>query len=361
MSGGRFEIDIAHRQGAFQLEVSASLPVQGVSALFGASGSGKTSLLRLLCGLDRPTKGRIVLGDSVLVDTAARRWVPPQQRRMGVVFQEPRLFPHYRVAGNLRYAMTRESRGRWDELVALLGIEPLLKRWPATLSGGEARRVAIARALLSSPQLLLLDEPFSGLDEDRHGELVRYLQRIMNEWQLPMVIISHSPQDVVALADHLVVLKSGSKVLEGALETLFAESQLSEITPFASLSILSGRVAAPATDCQPAQVILDDNQRMPVRGSHAPVGTRVRLMMERRELRLMDGKASHTLMAEVEDIFPALGEGGHPEAGLMNVTIRLAGQRLSLCATADYIRQLGLAPGSRCRVDPGVPAVVRVG
>src|SRR5690554_7004310 len=195
-TANRLQLKVRKRLGSFTLDASLALPNRGVSALFGVSGSGKTSLLRLVAGLDRPDTGSIQLGDRYLVDTARRIFVPPHQRNIGVVFQEARLFPHYRVRGNLTYGMPISARSRLEPIVDLLGIGALLDRMPGTLSGGEAQRVSIGRALLTDPALLLMDEPLTGLDGARKKELLDYLVALTRELEIPVVYISHDTQEI---------------------------------------------------------------------------------------------------------------------------------------------------------------------
>lgn len=202
-------VDVLLEHGAFRRRVQLREDVR-IVALTGHSGAGKTSVLNAIAGLTTPAHGRIEIGGRVLFDSQAGIDVPAHQRHVGYVFQDARLFPHMRVRDNLRYGSRRHDDRRtgdpqagrgmprfsFDDVVALLGIAPLLRRRPANLSGGEAQRVAIGRALLSQPRLLLLDEPLSSLDRARREELIPYLQRLRDETSLPMVYVSHSIDEV---------------------------------------------------------------------------------------------------------------------------------------------------------------------
>lgn len=213
-------IDVALARPGFALAVAFDSP-GGVTALFGRSGAGKSTIAGLLAGLVRPDRGRILVGDEVLVDTAAGIFVPPHRRRIGSVFQDGRLFPHLTVRQNLLYGAwfqgRRASGQPLTDLVDLLGIGPLLDRRPATLSGGEKQRVAIGRALLMGPRLLVLDEPLAALDQARKDEILPYLERLRDETRLPMVYVSHSRDEVVRLADQLVMIEAGKVVASGPI------------------------------------------------------------------------------------------------------------------------------------------------
>lgn len=196
-----FAIDVDLRRGNFARRVRIDDDAR-VVALSGHSGAGKTSLLHAIAGLVKPHAGRIAIGDRVLFDSERRIDLPPHRRSVGYVFQDARLFPHMDVAGNLRYGRhgRREApRFGFDAVVELLGIESLLPRRTANLSGGEAQRVAIGRALLSQPRILLLDEPLSMLDPERRGELLPWLRRVRDEVRLPMVYVSHQAGDAAQL------------------------------------------------------------------------------------------------------------------------------------------------------------------
>ncbi|MBX6365728.1 MAG: molybdenum ABC transporter ATP-binding protein [Gemmatimonadetes bacterium] len=198
------------RVGALDLDI-AFRAEPGVTAILGPSGAGKTTVLRCLAGLRRPADAVIHLGDAVWQDDRAGIFVPPHRRGVGYVFQEADLFAHLSVRRNLRYALDRapEHRVRWDDAVAWLGVGPLLDRAPGRLSGGERQRVAIARALLSSPRLLLMDEPLSALDEVGRRDILPYIAELPARLALPIVYVSHSLTEVARLADHVVWLVDG--------------------------------------------------------------------------------------------------------------------------------------------------------
>lgn len=198
-----FDIRIERRLG--EARIVLDLASDGrVTALFGPSGAGKTSVLNMVAGLLRPDKGRIVVDGVTLFDSVAGIDLPPERRRLGYVFQDGRLFPHKRVRDNLLYGWHLAEAGkRWmtlDEAVAFLGIGPLLDRWPRTLSGGEAQRVAIGRALLAGPRFLLMDEPLSSLDAARREDIMQVIERIRDELRLPILYVSHDRAEVERLA-----------------------------------------------------------------------------------------------------------------------------------------------------------------
>ncbi len=204
-----FEIDIHRRLGDYQVAVNFAAH-EAVVALFGPSGIGKTSILNMVAGLLRPEAGRIVIGGDVMFDHATGINLPPDQRRAGYIFQDTRLFPHYRVRGNLLYGFQlADPAHRWmsfDEAVGFLGIGHLLDRWPRTLSGGEAQRVAIGRALLSGPRFLLMDEPLSSLDVARRAEIMTVIERIRDDLRLPILYVSHHRVEVDRLASAVITL-----------------------------------------------------------------------------------------------------------------------------------------------------------
>jgi len=204
----------------FSLDVDLALPTRGVTALFGHSGSGKTTLLRCIAGLERAPQGRLIVNGEVWQDE--QRWVPTYKRPIGYVFQEPSLFSHLSVISNLRYGLKRmsdEQRVSLDQAIDLLGIGHLVDRKPDRLSGGERQRVGMARALAVSPRLLLMGEPLAALDLKRKQEILPYLERLHDELDIPVLYVSHSPDEVARLADYLVAMEDGRVLASGPWPT----------------------------------------------------------------------------------------------------------------------------------------------
>ena len=211
----------------FTLEVDAALTAP-MTAIFGASGAGKTSLLELIAGLRRPAAGRICVDGEVLADAAARRFVAPERRAIGYVAQDGALFPHLTVRANLLYGWEahrlRPAALTFDQVSAVLEIAPLTGRAISTLSGGEKQRVALGRALLAAPRLLLLDEPLTGLDQPLRERLLPYLARVRDEFAIPMIYVTHSPDEVVALCGEALIIDQGRILRRGPTAELFVES-----------------------------------------------------------------------------------------------------------------------------------------
>ncbi len=200
--------------GETQLDVDLRLPAVGICAIFGRSGAGKTSLINLISGLTTPDVGEIHLAGRTLFSSSQGIQLPIEQRKIGYVFQDARLFPHYTVRGNLNYGVTHADPEYFVSVTLLLALEPLLARYPRDLSGGEKQRVAIGRALLSKPDLLLMDEPLASLDMPRkRGDAV--LENLAQHFRLPILYVSHSVQENLRLADHLVVLEQGKVLSAG--------------------------------------------------------------------------------------------------------------------------------------------------
>jgi molybdate transport system ATP-binding protein len=213
------DVEVRKQRGTFSAQVAFSSATPGITALFGRSGCGKTTTVHMIAGLLRPDSGHIGIDGTVLFDAARGIDMPAEERGIGYVFQDARLFPHLSVRDNLRYG-ARRARGRaqripFAEVVELLGLASLLARRPAGLSGGERQRVAIGRALLAQPRLLLLDEPLAAIDVARRGELLPYLENLRDQFSLPMVFVSHQFEEVLRLAGSVVVLDQGAVVGQG--------------------------------------------------------------------------------------------------------------------------------------------------
>jgi molybdate transport system ATP-binding protein len=254
------------RLGDFVLDVAFEGPEDGVTMLVGPSGAGKSATLAIVAGLSRPVSGTVAIGDRVLTDTAARLFVPPERRRIGIVHQDARLFPHLSVERNLRYGLTRApnlARTRAhridpDAVIDVLAIHHLLARRPRDLSGGERQRVALGRAMLSQPDLLLLDEPVSALDPARRAEVLGFVADLKRRFALPMLYVTHNPDEARLLGDHLVRIEQGRVVGQGSVAAMLPPRELTgELIAPGQLRIGDATVSVPAID--------------------APVGTVVRL------------------------------------------------------------------------------------
>jgi molybdate transport system ATP-binding protein len=221
------EVTVQRKQGDFFVDVAFSVPEKGITALFGPSGVGKTSVVNMIAGLSRPDSGRIVLGGQVLYDGEEGINLSAEGRRIGYIFQDGRLFPHLTVRGNLTYGMKLVPEDRryveFDQVVDLLGIRPLLSRRPAKLSGGEKQRVAIGRAFLCSPALLLMDEPLASLDGQRKEEVLPFIAKICRKFSTPVLYVSHSVSEIKRLADQVVILDQGRVAESGPVAELVGQ------------------------------------------------------------------------------------------------------------------------------------------
>jgi molybdate transport system ATP-binding protein len=223
--------NLRRRQGNFSLEIDLETNGQ-VIGIFGSSGAGKTSLLETVAGLRKPDSGKIAIDDSVLMDSASGIFLPPEKRGVGYVPQDLALFPHLSVRKNLLYGRRTDSPGiTFDHVAAVLEIDALLDRSIAALSGGQKQRVAFARALLSSPRLLLMDEPLASLDFDLKWKIIPYLQRIRDEFKIPMLYVSHAPDEVAALCDQVVVLSDGKCLRVAAPGEIFEPAVSVKLKP----------------------------------------------------------------------------------------------------------------------------------
>jgi molybdate transport system ATP-binding protein len=215
----------------FNLDIDLNLPARGVTVVFGPSGSGKSTLLRCLSGLEKAPSGYLKLADQVWQDEEI--FVPVHKRKIGLVFQESRLFPHLNIQENLLYGYQRtqpnERNLHLAEVVQVLGLAELLKRSPYKLSGGERQRVAIGRALLTSPKLLLMDEPLASLDMQRKAEIIPFIKKIEDEFKTPIIYVTHSMNEVLQLVDTMVILNSGKVMNWGPVEKVFSDVGLREV------------------------------------------------------------------------------------------------------------------------------------
>jgi len=339
---------LAH--GDFQLDVELDLPGRGVTALFGPSGSGKTSLLRCVAGLER-AEGQLRVNGELWQDSQQRHFLAPHQRALGYVFQEASLFAHLSVRGNLDYGRKRiaasQRRVSLDQAVALLGIEHLLERQPAKLSGGERQRVAIARALLTSPRLLLLDEPLAALDPQRKGEILPYLERLHDELEIPVLYVSHAPDEVARLADHLVLLEQGRVQASGPLGELLARLDLPLAQSEEAGVVVQARVSGHDPDYQLLSLTFPHSS-LGLRLAHPPlaVGQALRVKVQARDVSLSLEPPQHS---SILNLLPVTVHSQTAADNPAHVLVRLDLHGTPLLARITrYSRdQLGLHDGQR--------------
>ncbi|MEJ8310929.1 molybdenum ABC transporter ATP-binding protein [Agrobacterium larrymoorei] len=335
-----------HRLGSFTLDAGFTAD-KGVTALFGRSGSGKTSVMRIIAGLVKPDEGRIELDGAVLADRQKRIFTPAHKRRFGYVFQEARLFPHLSVEQNLRYGRwfsgARSDAAVTSHVIEMLGIGALLQRRPEKLSGGEKQRVAIGRALLSSPRLLLMDEPLAALDEARKAEIIPYLERLRDETTIPILYVSHSVSEVSRLADQVVVMKDGRIDAAGPASDILSQPAFSAYLERREAgSILSGTVEAFDAAHRLATVRLGQTA-LQVPAQNAEPGKAVRVHIPARDVMLATVRpeglsALNILEGHVTGI--ALADG------MALVQVACSGTLIQSRVTSLSIERLSLKAGS---------------
>ena len=334
---------------SFTLDAELDLPGRGVTALFGQSGCGKTTLLRCIAGLERGG-GRLEVNGETWQD--ADNFVATHRRALGYVFQDARLFAHLRVRGNLDYGMRRAFRRTtgadsrpFDSIVELLGLGPLLDRFPERLSGGEQQRVAIARALLTAPRLLLMDEPLASLDLARKQEILPYLERLRDELEMPVLYVSHAADEVARLADHIVVMDAGRVVAQGPLAETLARLDLPIRLGEDAGAVFAATVAERDAEWHLARVEFDGGDLW-VRDSGAALGSRVRLRILARDISIA---ASRHDDVSIMNMLPATvtAHVGEDHPALVLVQLHVGGTALLARLTRRSAQRLDLAPGRR--------------
>ena len=345
----------------FALDVDLDLPGRGVTALFGQSGCGKTTLLRCIAGLERGTGWLTVNGETW---QDAERFVPTHQRALGYVFQDARLFAHLDVRRNLDYGAKRAFRrtasadsSRRDAIVDLLGLGPLLDRLPSRLSGGEQQRVAIARALLTEPRLLLMDEPLAALDHARKQEFLPWLERLREELDIPLIYVSHAPDEVARLADHIVVMDAGRAVAQGPLAETLARVDLPITLGEDAGAVFEATVVARDAEWHLARVAFDGGE-LRVRDNGTPLGRRVRVRVLARDVSIASSRHDDV---SILNLLPATIVAHAAEAHPSQLLVQLrVGATLLLARLTRYSAQrLDLAPGREVWVQ--IKAVALIG
>lgn len=330
----------------YTLNVNQSLPGEGVTGIFGVSGSGKSTLLRAIAGLERPVNSRIVIGDEIWHDDAQGIFIPTCQRPLGFVFQDAALFPHLSVRKNLEYGMKRVPQALrripLDYVAELLGLNPLMDRNPQTLSGGEKQRVGIARALATSPRILMMDEPLASLDLPRKAEIIPYLNRLNAELAIPILYVSHDLDEIISLAEHLILLEAGKVRAADAIGQILTRLDLP----------LAHRHDAAAIICGTAQnrderfhlnTIAFSGGSLFLPGKPIPAGSPVRLRIHANDVSLALAPATDS---SILNRIPACVVNIHnDENGLAMVELDAGGTRLLSRITAKSACTLAIHPG----------------
>jgi molybdate transport system ATP-binding protein len=335
----------------FALDVDLQLPGRGVTALFGHSGSGKTTCLRCIAGLEKADQGFIQVNEEVWQDSEKKIFVAPHKRALGYVFQEASLFPHLSVLANLEFGLKRiakpQRRVDMAHATELLGIGHLLDRHPQHLSGGERQRAGIARALLTSPKLLLMDEPLAALDAQRKSEILPYLQRLHDELDIPVLYVSHSQDEVARLADHIVLLSEGKALASGPIGQTLARLDLPLALGDDAGVVIEGSVSAYDTHYQLLTLQLPGSD-LNVRVTHTPMATgqALRCKVQARDVSLSlhnDGQSSILNRLPVT----VISEMGADNAAHVLIRLEAAGTPLLARITRFSRDQLNVHPGQQ--------------
>lgn len=339
-------IDLRQHLGSFTIEAAFS-GSGGLTALFGQSGSGKTSLVNLIAGLTKPDHGRIVVDGKVLVDTERRIFLPPHKRRIGYVFQDARLFPHLTVSQNLRYGRwfvpSAERYADMDGVIELLGIGHLLDRRPAALSGGEKQRVAIGRALIASPRLMLMDEPLAALDDARKAEILPYIERLRDETKIPIIYVSHSVAEVARLANDVVILLGGRVLSHGPAADVLARHDLLPASEKAEAGALVALTVAAQEPAYGLTVLRSKGGEWRLPRIDAATGTTVRVRVRARDVMLATHRPSGISALNVlEGVLATIEPGEGPDVLL---TLICGDERLFSRITRRSLDGLSLQVG----------------
>jgi molybdate transport system ATP-binding protein len=339
-------VDVERRTGAFETRVAFRTNSR-VTALFGRSGAGKTSLVNMIAGLAKPDRGRIEIDGQVLFDSAARIDVPVEARRIGYVFQEPRLFPHYSVRRNLSYGRdlvpASERYVELDHVVDLLGLYDMLDRRPGDLSGGEKQRVAIGRALLASPRILLFDEPLASLDAHRKNEILQYIELMRDDVRIPMIYVSHAVDEVLRLADSVVLLADGKVAAAGSVQDVMGHAELASAGgPFQGGAVIEARVVAQDIQDELATVEFDGGT-LSVSGLDALIGELVRVRVRARDVSIA---LEEPRAISVQNVLRGtVSHVGEVREGAVEVSIAVGAATIRSRVTRRAVAQLALAPG----------------
>jgi len=330
----------------FSLDVDINLPNNGITAIFGASGSGKTSLLRCIAGLDRADLGYISVNDHVWQNDS--QFIPTHKRPLAYVFQEASLFPHLTAQGNLDYAIKRSdgvTKTSYEQVLTVMGISSILQRYPNQLSGGERQRVAIARALLVQPQLLLMDEPLASLDTHRKQEILPYLEQLRSTFDIPIFYVSHSLDEVTRLADHIVLMDQGKVAAQGQLTDVFSRIDLPLNLGDETGVVILGHITERDIEWGLARIAFNGGELW-VRDQGDAVGQRLRIRVLAKDISLAlssheDSSILNRLSVNVDEI------SEDPDASMALIKLKLGSEYLIARLTRKSVHQLQLEKGKQ--------------
>ena len=342
------EVFVQKQLGGFALNVELACETSGIVALFGRSGAGKTTLVNLMAGLIRPDHGRIAINGEALFDAATGCDLPPERRRLGYVFQEGRLFPHMNVRKNLTYGYRRvapdDRRIGQAQIVALLGLENLLDRRPADLSGGEKQRVALGRALLANPRLLLMDEPLAALDQPRKDEILPFIERLRDELAIPIVYVSHAMDELVRLAETLVLMSDGRIAAVGPIDQLTSRLDLRPLTGRHEAGVVIRARLAGHDRAFGLSDLAISGGRLRVPALSLPIGSELRVRIRARDVALALSPPQDTSILNV--LSGQVRELGDEQGPLVDVLINVGNTPLWARITSLSRHKLGLEPGT---------------
>lgn len=351
MSTAPNQIRLRLPRPGFTLDVDLALPARGITVLFGASGSGKTTVLRCVAGLEQAAQAHITIHGQVWQDDAEGITLPAWRRPVGYVFQEASLFDHLDVRANLAYAQKRARRGAGqgasllalENAIALLGLEPLLHRRTLALSGGERQRVAIARALATQPELLLLDEPLASLDPARRQDILPWLERLRDELHIPMLYVTHAMEEVTRLADTLVVLEQGQVRASGPTARVLAQVDGPVRVGEDAAALLDGHVLAIDTTWHLALIAFDGGSVW-ISDPGLPQGHRVRLRVLARDVSIATQPSGYT---SIQNVLPCVVVTIAPDTHPSQAVVQLSCGATPLLArvTRRAVDSLGLSVG----------------
>lgn len=340
------DLSVKRQQGSFHVDVTLSAG-SGVTALFGRSGSGKSSVINMVAGLYRPDSGHIRVDGKTLFDSQQGVDLAPERRRLGYVFQKGRLFPHLSVRANLTFGMNRvppgERRIAFDDVVEVLGIAHLLERRPAKLSGGEKQRVAIGRALLASPRILLMDEPLAALDSQRKAELLPFIATLSHQFAIPILYVSHSMDEVLRLADTLVLMDDGKAVAVGEVEDLLSRLEYRPLTGhYDAGTVIRARVSGHDDQFGITRLAFPGGEVM-ISRVDIQIGTIVRLRIHARDVAIALGAPNGI---STRNLLPCVVKSVTASDGwIYDIVLDCGGTDLWSQITAHAQGQLDLRPG----------------